>query len=229
MSDTERYWAVIPAAGAGKRMQSDIPKQYLQINGKPIIEYTLEVFTKHPDIESVIVAISDTDEYWNELPASSHPKVKTTEGGIERCHSVMNCLDYLSDIADENDWVLVHDAARPCLKSTDIDKLINNVSATDGGLLALPVRDTMKRSNDRHVSETVSREGLWHALTPQMFRLHNLQLALKAVIDSGELVTDESLAMERAGYRPLLVEGRPDNIKVTHNVDLYLATLYLTS
>lgn len=229
MSDTERYWAVIPAAGAGKRMQSDIPKQYLQINGKPIIEYTLEVFTKHPDIESVIVAISDTDEYWNELPVSRHPKVKTTEGGIERCHSVMNCLDYLSDIADESDWVLVHDAARPCLKSTDIDKLINNVSATDGGLLALPVRDTMKRSNDRHVSETVSREGLWHALTPQMFRLHNLQLALKAVIDSGELVTDESLAMERAGYRPLLVEGRPDNIKVTHNVDLYLATLYLTS
>lgn len=229
MSDTERYWAVIPAAGAGKRMQSDIPKQYLQINGKPIIEYTLEVFTKHPDIESVIVAISDTDEYWNELPVSRHPKVKTTEGGVERCHSVMNCLDYLSDIADESDWVLVHDAARPCLKSTDIDKLINNVSATDGGLLALPVRDTMKRSNDRHVSETVSREGLWHALTPQMFRLHNLQLALKAVIDSGELVTDESLAMERAGYRPLLVEGRPDNIKVTHNVDLYLATLYLTS
>ncbi|HEY5702244.1 MAG TPA: 2-C-methyl-D-erythritol 4-phosphate cytidylyltransferase [Gammaproteobacteria bacterium] len=229
MSNTERYWAVIPAAGAGKRMQSDIPKQYLQINGKPIIEYTLEVFTKHPDIEAVIVAISDTDEYWNELPVSRHPKVKTTEGGIERCHSVMNCLDYLSDIADESDWVLVHDAARPCLKSTDIDKLINNVSATDGGLLALPVRDTMKRSNDRHVSETVSREGLWHALTPQMFRLHNLQLALKAVIDSGELVTDESLAMERAGYRPLLVEGRPDNIKVTHNVDLYLATLYLTS
>lgn len=229
MSNTERYWAVIPAAGAGKRMQSDIPKQYLQINGKPIIEYTLEVFTKHPDIESVIVAISDTDEYWNELPVSRHPKVKTTEGGVERCHSVMNCLDYLSDIADESDWVLVHDAARPCLKSTDIDKLINNVSATDGGLLALPVRDTMKRSNDRHVSETVSREGLWHALTPQMFRLHNLQLALKAVIDSGELVTDESLAMERAGYRPLLVEGRPDNIKVTQNVDLYLATLYLTS
>ncbi len=229
MSNTERYWAVIPAAGAGKRMQSDIPKQYLQISGKPIIEYTLEVFTKHPDIESVIVAISDTDEYWNELPISRHPKVKTTEGGVERCHSVMNCLDYLSDIADESDWVLVHDAARPCLKSTDIDKLINNVSATDGGLLALPVRDTMKRSNDRHVSETVSREGLWHALTPQMFRLHNLQLALKAVIDSGELVTDESLAMERAGYRPLLVEGRPDNIKVTHNVDLYLATLYLTS
>lgn len=229
MSDTERYWAVIPAAGAGKRMQSDVPKQYLQINGKPIIEYTLEVFIKHPDIESVIVAISDTDEYWNELPVSKHPKVKTTEGGFERCHSVMNCLDYLSDIADENDWVLVHDAARPCLKSTDIDKLINNVSGTDGGLLALPVRDTMKRSNDRHVSETVSREGLWHALTPQMFRLHNLQLALKAVIDSRELVTDESLAMERAGYRPLLVEGRPDNIKVTHNEDLYLATLYLTS
>ncbi|MEJ2094159.1 MAG: 2-C-methyl-D-erythritol 4-phosphate cytidylyltransferase [Gammaproteobacteria bacterium] len=229
MSNTERYWAVIPAAGAGKRMQSDVPKQYLQINGKPIIEYTLEVFTKHPDIESVIVAISDTDEYWGELPVSKHPKVKTTEGGIERCHSVMNCLDYLSDIADESNWVLVHDAARPCLKSTDIDKLINDVSGTDGGLLALPVRDTMKRSNDRHVSETVSREGLWHALTPQMFRLHNLQLALKAVIDSGELVTDESLAMERAGYRPLLVEGRPDNIKVTHNADLYLATLYLTS
>lgn len=229
MSNTERYWAVIPAAGAGKRMQSDVPKQYLQINGKPIIEYTLEVFIKHPDIESVIVAISDIDEYWNELSVSKHPKVKTTEGGIERCHSVINCLDYLNDIADEGDWVLVHDAARPCLKSSDIDKLINNVSATDGGLLALPVRDTMKRSNDRHVCETVSREGLWHALTPQMFRLHNLQQALKAVIDSGELVTDESLAMERAGYRPLLVEGRPDNIKVTHNADLYLATLYLTS
>ncbi len=228
MKASVRYWAVVPAAGAGKRMQSDVPKQYLEIHGKPVIEYTLEAFISHPLIESVIVAVSDTDGFWPELPVSRHPKIQTAKGGLERCHSVLNCLEHLQTIAGSDDWVLVHDAARPCLIKDDIDKLICGLSDTDGGLLALPVRDTMKRAENSFVKETVNREGLWHALTPQMFRLSELQQSLNSAVTRGDMVTDESQAMEKAGYKPRLVKGRPENIKITHRADLALAELYLS-
>ena len=130
-----RYWAVIPAAGVGTRMQADVPKQYLSINHKTILEHTLERFCSHPKIEGVAVAISGDDDIWKTLGISSHPKITVAEGGVERCHSVMNGLRALSDLARSNDWVLVHDAARPCLRNEDIDRLIDALDGHDvGGL-----------------------------------------------------------------------------------------------
>lgn len=233
MTEAVRFWAVIPAAGTGIRMHMDLPKQYLTINGRRVIEYSLETFCTHPQIAGVVVALAAGDKLWEGMPFAKHPKVRTVRGGKERCHSVLNCLHALSTVAATEDWVLVHDAARPCIKREDIDQMIATLRDHPvGGLLALPVRDTMKRAdgsqdNGRHVHETVNRKGLWHALTPQMFRLGRLSQALEQAIRQRELVTDESQAMELAGLRPRLVEGRAENIKITRPSDLKLAELYL--
>ena len=229
MTDAVRFWAVIPAAGTGTRMQTDLPKQYLTINGRRIIEYSLATFCAHAQIAGVVVALATDDKMWPELSIARHQKIKTTAGGKERCHSVLNCLHALSRRAGAHDWVLVHDAARPCIRGEDIEQLITTLRDHPvGGLLALPVRDTMKRAvndkdNGQHVSATVNRQGLWHALTPQMFRLGPLTRALEEAIQKGQMVTDESQAMELAGFRPRLVEGRAENIKVTRPSDLKLA------
>ncbi len=230
MAAEVRYWAVIPAAGVGARMGVDVPKQYLQIHAKPVIEYSLDVFCRHPRISGVMVALSAQDMHWKTLTVSGNKKITTTAGGAERCHSVLNCLQLLSRQAQAEDWVLVHDAARPCLQTEDIDRLIAQLSNhACGGLLAVPVRDTMKRAEtDNTVSATVNREGLWHALTPQMFRLGALTAALQQAIDNGHQVTDEAQAMELTGAKPLLVEGRIENIKITRPGDLKLAEMYLS-
>ncbi|MCI0400131.1 MAG: 2-C-methyl-D-erythritol 4-phosphate cytidylyltransferase [Gammaproteobacteria bacterium] len=225
----EQYWAVIPAAGSGERMGSDLPKQYYPLCGKPLIEHTLDRFCTHPRIKGVVVAIAEHDRYWRELKLSYANEVLFVTGGAKRCHSVLNGLKRAEQIGRAQDWVLVHDAARPCVRKEDIDRLLS-VLADDpvGGLLALPVRDTMKRSqSDNTVCETVEREGLWHALTPQMFRLEPLRRAIEAALAEGRLVTDEAQAMEFAGAAPRLVEGHPDNIKITSRADLALAELYL--
>lgn len=226
---TVRHWAVIPAAGTGKRMQAGVPKQYLEIDGRTILEITLRQFCSSPLIESVIVALSSDDDYFDKLEISSHGKINRVTGGDERCHSVLNSLQYLSTIADENDWVMVHDAARPCINQDDIENLVRVLDDHPvGGLLALPVRDTMKRAGEGDlVRETVNREGLWHALTPQMFRLGQLSDAMQQNLDQGRIVTDESQAMELAGLSPMLVRGRQENIKITHIDDLKLAKIYL--
>ena len=225
-----RYWAVIPAAGFGTRMQADIPKQYVGINNKTILEHTLERFCSHPKIEGVVVAISGNDEVWKTLGISSHPRITVVEGGVERCHSVLNGLRALSDKANINDWVLVHDAARPCLRKEDIDRLIDILDGHDvGGLLGLPVKDTMKRAdNCCTVQETIDREDMWHALTPQMFHLGVLIDSLENALSKGMLVTDEAQAIELIGLHPVLIEGHSDNIKITRNHDLALAELYLS-
>lgn len=225
-----RYWAVIPAAGVGTRMQVDVPKQYLSINHKTILEHTLERFCSHPKIEGVVVAISGNDDIWKTLDISLQPKIIVVEGGVERCHSVLNGLRALSDQASSNDWVLVHDAARPCLRNEDIDRLIDALEDHDvGGLLGLPVRDTMKRADATGtIQETVDREGLWHALTPQMFHLGALIEALENALSNNLIVTDEAQAIELIGLQPILVEGHPDNIKITRNNDLALAELFLS-
>jgi len=229
MKKAAEFWAVIPAAGTGSRMQADIPKQYLQLNSKTVIEHTLDAFCANEKIKGIVVAISKQDTWWNNLEISSHPRIKTITGGEERCHSVLNCLRFLSNMAAAEDWVLVHDAARPCISSGDIDHLINSlVDHPVGGLLALPVRDTMKRAGvDNEVCETVNRNGMWHALTPQMFRLAGLTHALQQAIDRNQVVTDDSQAMELTGLKPLLVEGQSGNIKITRKDDLALAELYL--
>ncbi|MFO7592840.1 MAG: 2-C-methyl-D-erythritol 4-phosphate cytidylyltransferase [Pseudomonadota bacterium] len=228
MIDKQKYWAVIPAAGVGKRMQADRPKQYLALHGKTVLEHTLSRFLDHPQIAGVVVAVTDGDPYWRDL-AIAHPKLLTASGGEERCHSVLNALHVLSQHADSDDWVLVHDAARPCLRREDIDRLISTLDNHPvGGLLGLPVADTMKRTTaDGTVIETVSRENLWRALTPQMFRVNDLYQALETALASRQLVTDEASAMELAGKAPKMIEGHGDNIKITRPQDLRLAELYL--
>jgi 2-C-methyl-D-erythritol 4-phosphate cytidylyltransferase len=229
MTKTLRYWAVIPAAGVGTRMQAGLPKQYLTINNKAVIEYTLAAFCNHEKISAVVVAISPHDAYWSNLQITEHQKIRTTAGGKERCHSVLNCLHYLQGVAAADDWVLVHDAVRPCISKEDIDELIKELNGHPvGGLLAVPARDTMKRANDDNiVCETVNRDKLWHALTPQMFRLGDLIQAIETAIGKGHIVTDECQAMEMMGVNPRLVQGRVQNIKVTHKDDLPLVELYL--
>jgi 2-C-methyl-D-erythritol 4-phosphate cytidylyltransferase len=224
-----KYWAVVPAAGVGKRMQADRPKQYLEIDGRPLIEYAINRLIADPHIEGVVVAISADDEYWPALEIALAKPLWVVEGGVERCHSVLNALQELATRANEDDWVLVHDAARPCVRAEDITHLITQLMNDDiGGLLAVPVRDTMKRAGtNQRVITTEDREGLWHALTPQMFRFGKLRHALEQALEDESLVTDEASAMELAEYEPLLVEGHADNIKVTRPEDLALAAFYL--
>ncbi len=229
---TEKYWAVIPAAGIGSRMNSEIPKQYLKIAGKTILEHTLNCFLQHPKISGIIVVISMEDQTWKDLNIITDKTLVTAGGGAERCDSVLSGLQTVEKLTDQKDWILVHDAARPCLRQADIDKLIIEVSDHSvGGLLAAPVRDTMKRSVNKNVDqtvmETVERTNLWHALTPQMFRLSDLKSALVHAQQKKLVVTDEAQAMELVGMMPLLVEGHMDNIKVTRPQDLELATHYL--
>ena len=228
MTDKQKYWAVIPAAGVGKRMQADRPKQYLELHGRTVLEHTLSRFLEHPLISGVVVAVTDGDPYWQDLRIS-HPKLFTASGGKERCHSVLNALQVLQLQADGNDWVLVHDAARPCLRNEDLDHLIEALKDHPiGGLLGLPVADTMKRTaGDDTVLETVPREHLWRALTPQMFRLGDLYQALDTALRNNQLVTDDASAMELAGKAPKMVEGHGDNLKITRPQDLRLAELYL--
>jgi 2-C-methyl-D-erythritol 4-phosphate cytidylyltransferase len=230
MSSTISNWAIVPAAGSGSRMAADVPKQYLKINGKTILEHTIERLISHPNIDGVVVAVAADDRHWDKLSFQTSKPVIKTLGGTERCHSVKNALYELKRHGNDQDWVLVHDAARPCLRHEDLDRLFQQLSQhMVGGLLAYPVRDTMKRSDDKQrVVETVERNMLWHALTPQMFRLHLLRKVLNDAIEEGFLVTDEASAVEHAGYQPKLVEGHADNIKITTPDDLPLAECFLS-
>jgi 2-C-methyl-D-erythritol 4-phosphate cytidylyltransferase len=230
MPAAAKYWAVVPAAGAGRRMAADVPKQYLDIDGKTVLEHSLEALLSSRYISAVVVVIAADDERWPLLQSYYHGRPLTTvTGGTERCHSVLKGLDQLAQTARNEDWVLVHDAARPCLAAADIETLIDSVGDDAvGGLLGVPVADTMKRVDaDGLVEQTVARAGLWHALTPQMFRLGLLRTALQQSLAAGRLVTDEAAAMEFAGHRPRMVQGRRDNIKITLPADLALAEFYL--
>lgn len=228
MIDTKN-WVIIPAAGIGSRMQADRPKQYLELLDKTIIEHTIECFLNRDDIEAIVVVIAENDPYWPELAVAKHEKIILAPGGEERYASVMNGLTILKDKAHANDWVLVHDAARPCLRNSDIDELINQLMNNEiGGILAVRVRDTMKRANaNNEINTTIERNDLWHALTPQMFRYEKLYDALKSCIDNKVLATDESMALEYKKLTVKLINGHYDNIKITHNDDLKLAELYL--
>ena len=210
-------------------MGTDTPKQYLKINGHFILEHTVSRFTRLADINGIVVVISRDDNYWTGMDLSRNKKIMKTTGGKERYHSVLNGLRSLGGIAGDRDWVLVHDAARPCVRISDIKKLIGELSGHQtGGLLGIPVRDTMKRTDaDNEVIETVSRDGLWHALTPQMFRIGDLRQSIEQAIADNVEITDEAQAMELAGFKPKFVTGHPDNIKITRMSDLPLVELYL--
>lgn len=219
--------AIVPAAGVGKRMLADCPKQYLTINGVTIIEHTVNRLLSHPQIAHVVIAISQNDEYFATTSLPNAPDVSTVIGGKERVDSV---LAGLQSIASNNySWALVHDAARPCVELDDIDKLLHTCfSGEQGGLLAYPVRDTMKRGdNANNVVATVERENLWHALTPQMYPCDTLLNAINYALTNDVAVTDESSAIEAYGKSSLLIEGSSNNIKITKPDDLALATFIL--
>ncbi len=226
-----RHWAVMPAAGVGRRMGSEIPKQYLPLAGRRVIDHSVERLLLHPAIDGLYLALDEADRWWDQTEFAGHPDLVRVPGGAERADSVLNALEALLRRADPDDWVLVHDAARPCVRRADIDRLVETVTASGavGGLLGMPVRDTMKRATaDGRVQETVPREGLWHAFTPQMFRLGMLHQALRDALAAGAAVTDEASAMEHADHTPLMVEGHPDNIKITRPGDLELAAFHLS-
>jgi len=224
-----RYWVVVPAAGVGKRMQADRPKQYLDLLGKTVIEHTLERLLAHPDIEGVVVALAENDNYWAQLAIAGESRIQVVAGGIERHHSVINGLARLLEIGLDDAWVMVHDAARPCISGDDIDCLIAAVAdGASGVVLGVPVRDTMKQVDAlARVEITVDRPRLWHAFTPQMFRLSQLYGAIKACEEKGLMVTDEASAMEQCGVQPTMVEGRYTNIKITRHADLAMAAFLL--
>jgi len=210
-------------------MGLDIPKQYATLNGKTIIEHTVSRLIEHPLIEGVVIAISPQDRWWQPLSLSFSKPIVVVDGGEARFESVLNGLIKLQEKISDDDWVLVHDAARPCVRLSDIDNLISHViDHPVGGILACVVGDTMKRGNNRNeIVETVDRRHLWHALTPQMFRLGLLRSALLNVLENGESVTDEASAVESRHLVPQLVQGCRDNIKVTHYENLLLAEFYL--
>lgn len=225
-----RYWAVLPAAGVGQRMGAQIPKQYLTLMDRPIIWHSVSRLCAHPAICGVVVVLASHDRWWPGVSFESSKPVLRVQGGAERCHSVLNGIEALGDRAEPTDWILVHDAVRPCVRPSDLDRLITTLAEHPvGGLLGVPVRDTIKRAEaGTMVKETISRQGLWHAMTPQMFRRGPLEQALRACIARGILVTDEAQAMELAGNTPQLVEGSPDNIKITCRTDLALAEWFLS-
>jgi 2-C-methyl-D-erythritol 4-phosphate cytidylyltransferase len=229
MTASPAFWAVIPAAGVGRRMGADRPKQYLELAGRTVLEHTLDVFIRHPRITGLAVAIGADDPFYENLQVRTDRPLLIVHGGEERCHSVLNALHALKGQAAADDWVLVHDAVRPCLGRDDLDRLLDSLADDPvGGLLATPVSDTLKRSDDGgRVTDTVDRSHLWRAFTPQMFRLEMLTKALESALSEGALVTDEASAMERAGHAPRLVEGSPANIKITSPADLALAEFFL--
>jgi 2-C-methyl-D-erythritol 4-phosphate cytidylyltransferase / 2-C-methyl-D-erythritol 2,4-cyclodiphosphate synthase len=229
-----RIWAVVPAAGRGERFEksagaSHPPKQYAPLAGSTVIGCSLRPLLAEPRIERVVVVLAPDDAHWREHAPRS-PKLLTTQGGASRQDSVLAGLKKLREHAAAEDWVLVHDAARPCLESADVAALIAALEAgASGAVLAAPVVDTVKRERAGTVCETVDRSGLWRALTPQAFALGELERALEEAARGNVSVTDESQAMERQGVRPVLVQGSPFNIKVTRAADLQAAARILQS
>lgn len=223
-------WALVPAAGSGRRFGADIPKQYLQAAGKPLLEHALEALLSHPDIEGVVVALAADDPHWPGWTTMNGKPVLTCIGGGERADSVLAALHALPAGLAADGIVLVHDAARPNLRGDDISRLHDAaMSHADGAILAAPVRDTLKRSDaNSSIATTEPRDGIWRALTPQAFRRDLLLHALETARADGVAVTDDAQAVERLGLHPRLVEGREDNLKVTTPADLALAEFLLS-
>jgi 2-C-methyl-D-erythritol 4-phosphate cytidylyltransferase len=222
-----KFHVVVPAAGVGRRMAGEAPKQYLSLAGRTVIEWSLAPFLARSDIAQIGVVTSSNDAHFSGLAVARDRRVSTAIGGAERADSVLRGVMALQANAD--DWVLVHDAARPCLHTDDLARLIDELkSDAVGGLLATPVSDTLKAADDKgFVQATVPRQHLWRALTPQMFRAGLLLQALREASERRVAVTDESAAVEALGYAPKLVAGRADNVKITVPEDLAYAAQIL--
>jgi 2-C-methyl-D-erythritol 4-phosphate cytidylyltransferase/2-C-methyl-D-erythritol 2,4-cyclodiphosphate synthase len=224
-----RYWAVVPAAGAGERFGGEAPKQYASVGGRTVIEAALAPLLEHPDISGIVLVLAPADERGAALVERLRPRLTSTIGGALRAESVRNGLEALAPRASESDWVLVHDAARPCLPRADLDRLITELSDDPvGGILAAPIGDTIKQgAASGRIERTVERYGLWRALTPQMFRFGLLRRALDSALAAGLDITDDAAAVERAGFQPRLIAGSGANIKVTRPEDLAVASAVL--
>ena len=236
-----RYWLVMPAAGVGRRFGHTRPKQYAPLQGRTVIEWALAPFLADPGCAGVSISLASDDPYWGEvterlakLPGRT-AEIIVAAGGAERSQSVRKGLEALATHATADDWVLVHDAARPCLSAHDLQRLLDRVgSHRVGGILATPAADTLKRAGVTiaaapEIDQTVDRAGLWRALTPQMFRYQMLSDALDRALASGRLPTDEAQALEWTGEHPVLVQGSAANIKITSADDLVLAAALLNA
>lgn len=229
-----RYFVVIPAAGSGRRFSSSLPKQYAALGSSTVIEQALRTFEDDADCGGIVVAVAPDDALWPAIATRRSRLIQSVEGGAERAYSVRNALRALMSQVRDDDWVMVHDAARPCLADSDLQLLKRELASHPvGGLLAIPLADTLKRALEpgahaTHVDSTIDRNSLWRAATPQVFRCGVLLRAIEAALDSGRSPTDEAQAIEWSGQRALLVAGRADNIKVTTADDLALASAILS-
>lgn len=225
-----RIWAILPAAGIGRRMGSGTPKQYLEVCGTPILLHSINRLLEVSEIEHLVVVLCQEDRHWGML-GYTDKRVSTALGGDERSVSVLNGLRALSGRALKDDWVLVHDAVRPCISRSDIEKLIEKLRQNEiGGLLATPINNTIKRVDTKNlVMDTINRRDLWSALTPQMFRYGLLENALNNALEQDLELTDEAGAIEALGMQPLIVPGQKSNLKITHEADLKLAEIILAS
>lgn len=229
-ADRRRIWGVVPAAGIGARMGGDVPKQYLPLAGSNVLQCSLRALLAANVCYKIVLALHPDDDGSQLGHYANHPQLIRVNGGAERSDSVLLSLEALSEMADESDWVLVHDAARPCVTAQSIADLVEYSTTTAcGAILALPVVDTVKQSNDKRVvSDTLDRQKLWCAQTPQLFSLAALRDALQRANAAAIAVTDEASAMEWAGHPVHLVKGTASNLKITYPADLPLADWYLT-
>jgi len=226
-SVSPKIWLIMPAAGSGSRMRQVLPKQYLNINQIPIIEHTINIFLANPVIEQLMICLPVDDLRFASMDVANNPRVATTSGGGSRAQSVLNGLNALT--AADHDWVLVHDAARPCLSGQLLEQLIEQLRNDEvGGILAMPAKDTLKQStSNQKIASTIDRSTIWQAQTPQMFRFGLLHSALSNAIKQGIEITDEASSLEAMGYQPKLVQGDARNIKITTPEDLELAEFLL--
>jgi len=245
MMPENKIWVVIPAAGSGQRMQAAVPKQYLLLHDKTILEHTLSIFSVRQDVQAIVVCLAADDDIWPTLACASNPLIKLVEGGASRAESVVNGLRALDGLAKPKDWVLVHDAARPCLSKDVLQSLIDALGDDDvGGILAVRAKDTLKQSvvvdcgkpnthADKQaaivdkINATIDRSQIWQAQTPQMFRYKLLKDTLENAIQCKISITDESSALEWAGFQPRLIDGDARNLKVTTPDDLVFAKFIL--
>lgn len=228
IKNTIPFWLVIPAAGSSQRMASDLPKQYQALAGTPVLQRTLHVFLSISNLRGVIVAIHPHDQHFATLAAARDERVRAVSGGAERADSVRLALEELSTKAKPDDWVLVHDAARPLVDAVEVAAMLKSLSTSPvGGIMAVPISDTVKQVSDNTIAKTADRSHLWQAQTPQMFRFGVLLSALQAAQDKHLVITDEASAMEAAGHQPRVFAGKRSNIKITVPEDWFLAEALL--
>lgn len=226
----DQHFLIVPASGTGSRMNTNQPKQYLKLeNGLSVLDQTLKTLLNIEQIKGCVIAIAENDTAFKQSSFAEHPKLLTTAiGGKERFHSVISALKALRPFAQDNDWVLVHDAARPCVKASEVKNLIGKLKNNPvGGLLATRVVDTVKTSDGDIVASTLDRSKLWQAQTPQMYRFSVLSKALENVVKNNLTITDEASSIEHLGLDSVLVEASKSNLKITTAEDLALANFYL--